>query len=122
LKEDIIFCQFKADEDDVQKTSINPNILVLGEVGVGRGFKMLNNEKSNDNLTMLDRLKIANSLLKEIDDKHRNFDDFVFYSSFGEIKKSLPENIKEEYAKVTENYVKGITRLIKEVSELPVVD
>ncbi|KXT67200.1 hypothetical protein SGADD02_01475 [Streptococcus gallolyticus] len=61
-------------------------------------------------------------MLKEIDDKRGNFDDFVFYSSYGEIKISLPENIKEEYANVTENYVKGITRLIKEVSELPVVD
>lgn len=80
------------------------------------------NKKSNDNLTTLDRLKIANNLLKEIDGKRSNFDDFVLYSSYGEIKISLPENIKEEYANVTENYIKGITHLIKEVSELPVVD
>ena len=38
LKEDIIFCQFKADENDIQKTSINLNILALGEVGEGRSF------------------------------------------------------------------------------------
>ena len=83
---------------------------------------MLNNEKDNDNLTTLDRLKIANSLLKEIDGKYSTFDDFIRYSLYGEVKVSLPENIKEEYAKVTENYIKGITHLIKEVSELPVVD
>nr|WP_272953857.1 hypothetical protein [Streptococcus gallolyticus] len=39
MKEDIIFCQFKVDENDIQKTSINLNILALGEVGERKGFK-----------------------------------------------------------------------------------
>lgn len=85
---------------------------------------MLNNEKSNANLTTLDRLKIANSLLELIDRNCRcdNLDDLVFLALDGKKTISLPENIKEEYANVTENYTKEMTHLIKEVSELPVVD
>ncbi len=83
---------------------------------------MLNNEKDNDNLTTLDRLKIANSLLGEFKDKRVSLDDVVFYSLAGKKNILLPENIKEEYAKVTENYINGIMHVIKEVSELPVVD
>lgn len=83
---------------------------------------MLNKEKNNGNLTMLDRLKIANALLDLIDCKSNNLDDLLFYTFHREKKVSLSENIKEEYAKVTENYIKGMTHLIKEVSELPVVD
>lgn len=45
MKEDIIFCQFKADENDIQKTSINPNILALGEVGKGKGFNLKANKE-----------------------------------------------------------------------------
>lgn len=45
MKEDIIFCQFKAEENDIQKTSTNPNILVLGEVGEGRGFNLKANKE-----------------------------------------------------------------------------
>ena len=83
---------------------------------------MLNKEKNNGNLTTLDRLKIANALLDLIDCKSNNLDDLLFYTFHREKKVSLSENIKEEYAKVTENYIKGMTHLIKEVSELPVVD
>lgn len=77
---------------------------------------MLNKEKNNGNLTTLDRLKIANALLDLIDCKSNNLDDLFFYTFHREKKVSLPENIKEEYAKVTENYIKGMTHLIKEVS------
>lgn len=80
------------------------------------------NKKGNVKLTTLDRLKVANALLDLIDRKSYNFDDLLFFTFDREKKVLLPENIKEEYAKVTENYVKGMTRLIKEVSELPVVD
>ena len=68
------------------------------------GFKMLNKEKNNGNLTTLDRLKIAIALLDSIDCKSNNLDDLLFYTF------------------LTENYIKGMTHLIKEVSELPVVD
>lgn len=83
---------------------------------------MMSSKKSNDNLTTLDRLKIANALLDLIDRRSNNFDDLFFFTFGREKKVSLPENIKEEYANVTENYIKGMTHLIKEVSELPVVD
>lgn len=83
---------------------------------------MMNNKKSNDNLTTLDRLKVANALLDLIDCRSNNFDDLLFFTFGREKKVLLPENIKEEYANVTENYIKGMTHLIKEVSELPVVD
>lgn len=80
------------------------------------------NKKSNIKLTTLDRLRVANALLDLIERKDNNFDDLLFYTFGREKKVLLPENIKEEYANVTENYIKGMTRLIKEVSELPVVD
>lgn len=83
---------------------------------------MMSSKKSNDNLTMLDRLKIANALLDLIDCKSNNLDDLLFYTFRREKKVLLPDNIKKEYVNVTENYIKGITCLIKEVSELPVVD
>lgn len=41
------------------------------------GFKMLNKEKNNGNLTTLDRLKIANALLDSIDCKSNNLDDLL---------------------------------------------